>query len=79
MDEFDAGEQINSGHLIMQDIVAAPVGNYYGGPYVWVDRGFTGFDARYYMTVENFRGYPTVEISKDFYDAFVTEFREEGK
>ena len=66
--EFDAIKKIGREVLLFPEKVYAPVGNYYGGPSVWALQG------KYYLSVDNWDGHPTVEVSREFYAAFVKEF-----
>ena len=68
MEEFNAYELFGHEVIKSRKQVGAPVCNYYGGPEVWA------LDGKYYLSVEDYSGHPTVEVSKDFYDAFVKEF-----
>ena len=67
-EEFDAIRLFGYEVTKSDDRVCAPVGNYYGGPSVWEREN------KYYLSVGDYDGHPTIEISKDFYDAFLMEF-----
>ena len=68
MNIFDGWEKHKEA-LINTD-VSAPIANYYGTPMVWT------LDGLYYFSVEDYPGgLPTAEVSKEFYDAFVKEFK----
>ena len=67
-EEFDAYALFDYEEVQAAECISAPVGNYYGGPEVWALNG------KYYLSVENYSGHPTVEVSKEFHDAFAKEF-----
>lgn len=52
-------------------IVKSGVSNYYGEVQVIEN------DSKYFMELEDYSGGSSVEISKEFYDAFITEFNKE--
>lgn len=48
--------------------VSSNVNNYYGGAYVYEDCG------KYFLAIEDYNHDKSEEVSKEFYDAFVTQF-----
>ena len=53
---------------VSREGVKAPVSNYYGYPLVYE------YDGTYWLGIEDWDGTPSIEISKEFYEAFVKEF-----
>ena len=51
-----------------RNTTSAPIGNYYGEPYVFV------VEEHYYFVLDDHSSEDVVEVSKDFYDAFIKEF-----
>ncbi len=48
----------------------APIGNYYGTPYVYDNNG------KYFIAIEDYDGVIQEEISKEFFDAWIKEFKD---
>jgi hypothetical protein len=51
--------------------IEASTGNYYGGPAVWEK------DGKFFIGTEDYSGWHEVEISKEFFEAWVKEFKSE--
>lgn len=52
------------------DIIEAPIGNYYGTPYAYEK------DGKFFIGLEDYSGSSEEEISEAFYQAWVKEFGE---